>query len=258
MTDASDKPLPFPGRSTPPPQPPYGGGQEPLPGMEGTVPLERRLDWKKGLVGLLIAVVATLLLATIVAVVFAAFGNDDTDSHAFQFVATFAGDFALVATAWYVTADLGRPSLATFGFRSTSSAAVGWVLVAFFSYLVLSGLYTVLVDPPAEDLPEQLGADESVLLAVITGVFVVVVAPLVEELFFRGFLFQALRNSWGTVLGVAGSAFIFALIHFEFDKFVPLFILGVALAMLFQKTNSLWPCIALHAINNSLAFAVSL
>jgi uncharacterized protein len=258
VTDASDKPLPLPGRSTPPPQAPYGRGQEPLPGMEGTVALERRLTAGKGLVGLLIATVATLLFATIVAVVFAAFGSDDTDNHGFQFVATLAGDVALVATAWYVTADLGRPTLATFGFRPTGSAAVGWVLVAFFSYLVLSGIYTVLVEPPAEDLPEQLGADESVLLAVITGLFVVAVAPVVEELFFRGFLFQALRNSWGTVLGVAGSAAIFSAIHFEPDKFVPLFILGVALALLFQKTRSLWPCIALHAINNSLAFAVSL
>jgi membrane protease YdiL (CAAX protease family) len=226
--------------------------------MEGTVALERRLSWRNGLLGLAVAIVATLLLATIVAVVFAAFGSDDTDNHGFQFVATFLGDLALVATAWYVTSDLGRPTLATFGFRPTGSAAVGWVLVAFFSYLVLSGIYTVLVDPPAEDLPEQLGANESVLLAVITGVFVVAVAPFVEELFFRGFLFQALRNSWGTVLGVISSAFIFALIHFEFDKLVPLFFLGVALALLFQKTNSLWPCIALHAINNSLAFAVSL
>jgi membrane protease YdiL (CAAX protease family) len=173
-------------------------------------------------------------------------------------VATFGGDAALVLTAYFMTARLGPVVPATFGFRSFRPSALGWVALAFVSYLVLAAIYTVIVDPPAEDLPEQLGADESVLLAVLTGVFVVVVAPLVEELFFRGFLYQALRNSWGTILGVLGSAAIFSGIHGEPDKFVPLFILGIALAMLFQKTRSLWPCIILHAVNNSLAFAVSL
>jgi uncharacterized protein len=218
---------------------------------------EQRLTASKGLVGLLVATLATFVFATIVAVIFAAFGNDDTDNHAFQFIATFGGDAALVLTAYAMTADLGRPTPATFGFRPFHPSAYGWVVVAFVSYLLLAGLYTVLVNPPTEDLPDQLGADESVLLAVVTGVFVVCIAPFVEEFFFRGFLYQALRNSWGPTLGALASAFLFAAIHFDPDKFVPLFILGVALAMLFQKTGSIWPCIMLHAINNSLAYAVS-
>jgi membrane protease YdiL (CAAX protease family) len=225
--------------------------------MPDAAPPERRLTASKGLIGLLVATFATFVFATIVAVVFAAFGNDDTDNHAFQFIATFGGDAALVLTAYAMTADLGRPTPATFGFRPFHRSAYGWVAVAFLSYLLLAGLYTVLFNPEPEDLPEQLGADESVLLAVVTGLFVVGVAPFVEEFFFRGFLYQALRNSWGPLLGALVSAFLFSLIHFAPDKFVPLFILGVALAMLFEKTGSIWPCIMLHAINNSLAYAVS-
>jgi CAAX protease family protein len=251
VTDTYESPLPSRG-SVPPPT------GDPLPGMEGTVPVERRLTWQKGLIGLFAATAATFVFATLVAGVFAAFGNSDTENnHAFQFIATLGGDVALVLAAYYLTADLGHPTPATFGFRRFHPSAYGWVLVAFVAYLALAGLYTVLVNPPTEDLPDQLGADESVALAVITGLFVVVVAPFVEEFFFRGFLYQALRNSWGTILGIVGSALIFAFIHFAFDKFVPLFFLGVALAMLFEKTGAIWPCIMLHALNNSIAFAVS-
>ena len=251
MTDAYESPLPSRG-SIPPPQ-------QRLPGTEDTaLPIERRLTAKQGGIGLLVAIVATFLFATVVAVAFAAFGTTDTnDNHAFQFIATFGGDTALVLAAYFMAAQLGRPTPATFGFRPFQPSAYGWVAIAFFSYLLLAALYTVLVNPPNEDLPEQLGADESMLLAVVTGVFVVIVAPFAEELFFRGFLYQALRNSWGTVLGVIGSGLIFGLIHFEPDKLVPLWILGMILAMLFEKTGSIWPCIMLHAINNSLAYAVS-
>jgi len=251
LTDAYESPLPSRGSVPPPPQ-------DRLPGMERIedVP-EWRVPASQGLLGLLLATVATFVLAGILAVAFGATGDDSGDDHAFQFVATFAGDAALVLSAYFIVARFGRPTPATFGFRSFRPSAFGWVALAFVSYLVLAAIYTVIVEPPAEDLPEQLGADESVLLAVVTGVFVVVVAPVVEELFFRGFLFQALRNSWGTVLGVLGSAAIFSFIHFAFDKFVPLFILGIALSLLFLKTRSLWPCIMLHAINNALAFAVS-
>ena len=76
MTDAYQSPLPSRG-SVPPPR-------DPLPGMEGSVPIERRLTASKGLIGLFAATAATFVFATLVAGVFAAFGNDDTDNHAFH------------------------------------------------------------------------------------------------------------------------------------------------------------------------------
>ena len=82
----------------------------------------------------------------------------------------------------------------------------------------------------------------------------IVVAPFAEEFFFRGFLYQAFRNSFGVWPGAILSGLIFGAIHFEFFKLVQLAILGVILALLFEKTQSLWPPIMLHAINNTLAF----
>ncbi len=218
------------------------------------------LDASRGLIGVLVALAATLALTMVIAIAFAAGGAGDLgDNRAFTFIATFAGDLALVATAWFLVSDRGRPTLAMFGLRRFRFwSAIGWVLLAFVTYLVLAGIYTELVNPPQDDLPDQLGADESTLLAVITGVFVIGIAPPVEEFFFRGFLFQSLRNSWGPALGALGSAVIFSAIHLQFDKFPQLVILGLALAFVFHKTDSLWPPIMLHALNNTLAFAVTL
>jgi membrane protease YdiL (CAAX protease family) len=216
----------------------------------------RRLTASKVLIGLLIAIVGAFAIWLVIGVAFAAAGADQ-DGHGFDFAATFAGDGALVLAAYFLTADLGRPTWATFGLRRFRPSGLGWVALAFVSYLVLAAIYTQLVNPPPEDLPEQLGADESTLLAVVTGVFVMVVAPFAEEFFFRGFLYQGLRNSWGMPLGVLASGAIFSGIHAAPDKFVPLAILGIALALVFEKTRSLWACIILHAINNALAFVVS-
>jgi membrane protease YdiL (CAAX protease family) len=87
---------------------------------------------------------------------------------------------------------------------------------------------------------------------------VTVVAPIAEEFLFRGYIFTALRG-WA---GVAGSALLtgalFGVIHFSPDRpaayLVPLALFGVLLCLLYWKTGSLYPCIALHAINNALAF----
>jgi membrane protease YdiL (CAAX protease family) len=193
----------------------------------------------------------------LVMVGFSAFGTRDFDgNHAFEFAAAFASDLALVGAAYFLTAEAGGPVAWRLGFRRFRASAFGWMFLAFVGYLVLVAIYTALFNPPQDDLPDQLGADESTLLAVVTGVFVIGIAPVVEETFFRGFLFQALRNSWGVWLAAPASAAIFSAIHLTPSKFAQLAILGVALAFVFHKTRSLWPCILLHALNNTLAFVV--
>jgi membrane protease YdiL (CAAX protease family) len=218
-----------------------------------TMPIERRLTASKGLVGLLVAIAATFVFAGVVALVFASAGADVGD-RGFIFVGTLIQDVALIAAAFFIAADLGRPTPRTFGLSSFKRSAFGWLALAFVGYYVLAILYAVIFDPPAEELPEELGANEGVGLAIATGLLLVAVAPVAEEVFFRGFLYQALRNSFGIWPGAIVSALIFGVIHFELFKLFQLAILGVVLALLFEKTRSLWPSIMLHAINNGLAF----
>ena len=111
-----------------------------------------------------------------------------------------------------------------------------------------------------DDLPQELGADDSTLALVAVAVLVCVMAPIAEELFFRGFCFTALRRWIGLVPGALLTGLIFGGIHAGSADAVflpPLAFLGMALCVLYYRTGSLLPCMVLHAFNNSLALGVS-
>ncbi len=74
--------------------------------------------------------------------------------------------------------------------------------------------------------------------------------PIAEEVLFRGVLYQSLRNHLGTVLGAAGSALLFALAHARPGMVPEFLLLGIVLAIAFQRTRSLYPSILLHAAYN--------
>jgi membrane protease YdiL (CAAX protease family) len=224
----------------------------------GAIDGREKAGWaaSTALLGLLFAILATVLFVGFVALAFVAAGVDHPDnSPGFQFAAIAVQSVVFVTIALVMT---GIPSLREFGFRPFKPSALGWALLGLVAYFALSGVYIALVHPPRDDLPQQLCADNGALLAVVTGVFVIGIAPPIEEFFFRGFLYQAFRNRIGVWGGALLSGLVFGAIHFKPEFLVPLAILGTILALLFQKTGSIWPCILVHALNNTLAFAVSL
>ncbi len=80
-----------------------------------------------------------------------------------------------------------------------------------------------------------------------------VVAPLAEELFFRGFAFPPLRRRLGLWAAVAVDAALFTALHFTPTVFPPIFVLGVLFCLIYQYTGSLWPGVILHASVNTLS-----
>ena len=103
---------------------------------------------------------------------------------------------------------------------------------------------------------------------VAAAVFVCVIAPIAEEFFFRGFLFGACDAGMSSVAGhdlgpwiaavIVG--ILFGLAHTgsaSSQYLVPLGFLGFVLCLVRWRTRSLYPCIALHAFNNSLALGVN-
>ena len=213
----------------------------------------------RGFLGLVVAAVGTVLVSMVIAIVFAAAGAHEINkNHAFVLLSTLAQDSVFVIAAYAITAESRRVTPGTFGLRPFGPSAFGVMAVAFVAYFVLSAVYSALVAPPCDKLPDDLGVKESTLLAVLAGVFVIGIAPLAEEFFFRGFLFQAMRRSWGVWIAAPASGIVFGALHFAPDKLVPLAILGTALAFVFHRTRSLWPCIMLHALNNTIAFVVLL
>jgi membrane protease YdiL (CAAX protease family) len=81
----------------------------------------------------------------------------------------------------------------------------------------------------------------------------VVVAPISEEIFFRGFAFMGLLKGMSLIPAMLVSAAIFAIAHTDLGSLIPLFIIGVALAWARWRSDSLWPGVVIHTLNNLLA-----
>lgn len=163
-----------------------------------------------------------------------------------------------VASEWRYQ-PLG-PALEKLGLRRTVPKAFGIALLTLLVYYIAAGLFSQLVlQPEQEDIGGELGVGDPNLLIAISAVLVIaVLAPVTEELFFRGFVFAGLRARWSLWPAAVAVGLIFGLVHAPtgLTAVVPLAGLGVALCWLYDRTGSLWPCVFAHVINNSLALLV--
>jgi membrane protease YdiL (CAAX protease family) len=211
---------------------------------------------------LLAAVTATLVAATVVSVIAIAAGaNARNPPPAVAIIGTYLEDAALIAAALVFASLRGRPRPAQFGLRAPRVLrALGWALLGAVAYFAFSVAWQNLLDLHEKDnLPQQLGADRSTSALVAVVVLVCVVAPIAEELFFRGFFFSALRRWSGPWVAAALTGLVFGAAHAvgsPIGFLVPLAFLGFVLSVVRWRTGSLYPGIAMHALNNGLAFGV--
>jgi hypothetical protein len=188
---------------------------------------------------------------------------------------TIAGDIifdlALVVAALYFASRYGRPRAADFGFRRARvRLAVLAIVLAAIGYYGLSALYALVFALHQQDkLPSDLGVNRSHAALVAATVFVCVIAPIVEEFFFRGFIFGALRRlsirvadrDLGTWVAAILTGILFGVFHVGSAPVVfliPLGFLGFVLCIMRWRTGSLYPGMALHSANNALALGVEL
>ena len=120
----------------------------------------------------------------------------------------------------------------------------GYIIIIVHNAL----LFLLGVDTQGENIVELFAELDSPVWFFIVGA---IFAPLVEEIFFRGFLFQGFRERYGWVTGMLISAAIFAIAHLDLVVLIPTFILGCLLAYVFHRSNSIWPGIILHFLVNS-------
>jgi len=176
---------------------------------------------------------------------------------------TYLQDLALVGAAVLLAARLDPPATpGKFGLRLTRWwPAVGWTLLAWAGFFAFSAVWAQLLGiTESDDLPQELGVDSSTLALVAVAILVCVLAPIAEEVFFRAFCFTALRRTLGMLPAAILTGVIFGAIHLGgtgIEFIVPLMVFGFFLCLLYVWTNSLLPCIVLHALNNALALGVS-
>ena len=141
-----------------------------------------------------------------------------------------------VAPGW-----LGLATLASLGFYAALIA------IQQVASAVLGGQPLDLLPQSATMFPRSaLGLAASLAF----GAFAV---PIAEEFLFRGILYRWLRDRWSVTPAMVGSALLFALLHPPAAGAAPvIFVMGLALAYLFQRTGSLWPSMVLHGVNNAV------
>src|SRR4051794_5299073 len=177
--------------------------------------------------------------------------------------ATFVQDGALIALAFLIAGMTGSHARWHLGLRRTrpgrsfllAAAAFG----AFIAFLLL--WQAVLDISEKDDLAQELGAKDSTVNLVAVAVLVCIAAPIAEELFFRGFLFGALRKPIGWIPAALVTGVVFGLIHAggtDAVFLVPLAVLGTLLCLLYRWTGSVIPGMGVHAFNNAFALGATL
>lgn len=165
----------------------------------------------------------------------------------------------LVATVLHEAPARGRPLAERLGLRFRwVDVPVGVCVGVATQLLVIPALYlpfrSLLDDDdlsgPARDL---LSSASGLGLAVI-GVSVVVVAPVVEELFFRGLLLGAMQRRWGAVTAVVASSVVFGATHFQPLLLPALATAGAVFAVSAVRTGRLGTAIAVHMAFNATTF----
>ena len=165
---------------------------------------------------------------------------------------------------WLVVVFKLRQPLATLGFCRAS--VVNLFPVVLFSLFIIAPtllcgiLWTHLLQLLGrEPVPQDLVLDFSralwwgdtleVSLMVLNAV---VLAPLWEELIFRGFFFGLLRSRWGTLAALVFSSLVFSVYHLNLTAFLPLFFVGIALGYVYSRTRSIYFSILAHALFNGM------
>jgi len=146
------------------------------------------------------------------------------------------------------------------GFSRFDSLTMGWgcgLLIAAYGVVIAHNLLLMLlgVDTQGEGIMKIFSELESPVWLFIVGV---IIAPLVEEIFFRGFLFQGFRQRYGWIPALLLSSGIFAAAHLDPVSFIPTFALGAAMGYVYHRSNSIWPGVILHFLNNGFAMCLLL
>ncbi len=175
---------------------------------------------------------------------------------------TIVQDIGFVLAAVYCAHIGGRAVRSwQFGLRRPGAgwrSASGMILALLVAFIALSAFWAALSHPPEEKLLETLGTNEGTGLLLASAALTCVVAPICEELLFRGFIFTALRNWRGTLPAALITGLVFGGVHAGSAPaldLVPLAALGFGLCLLYRYSGSLYPCMIAHSLNNCVAFA---
>jgi membrane protease YdiL (CAAX protease family) len=148
-------------------------------------------------------------------------------------------------------------ALRALGFRRPVwRVAALWVVIAGVLGYAASALYDIVKSPlglqtNTDALAEQIKIEPLTTLGILLAG--ALVAPVCEEVFFRGFLLPGIARSMPIWAAIVVSSLLFGVAHADLGSLIPLVAIGLLLGVVRWKTRSLWPSIFLHTLNNTAA-----
>lgn len=168
------------------------------------------------------------------------------------------GEVILLLPVWYFTFHKYGASWVDLGLRNFHLQAVrlgcGLMIASFGLNLVYASLLSLFNLQVQPDITLVFEKTDFPLVLLFGGA---IIAPIVEEVFFRGFVFTGLRGRWNWRRAALVSAALFAIAHVLPTSLFPIFILGLIFAFLYQFSGSIWPAILMHMLTNALALSIA-
>ena len=184
------------------------------------------------------------------------------DSNLGMILGTFFIDIIAGIVIFYFVLVKYREKLSSLGIASVSFyknvlsgiTAYVFILPILISVLILSMLFLSAIGYkfPAQPVFDMFLEEKRNNVILFLTVFVSILGPIIEEIFFRGFLYSAVRKRFGVLFGVLLSAALFSMLHTNIAGFAPIMILGILMAFLYETTGSLIAPMAVHIIHNSI------
>jgi len=145
-------------------------------------------------------------------------------------------------------------------FRNVFYGICGYV--AIIPILFLTMILTLIIlnlfklTPPVQPIVDLLMKEERIHMLVYSSLFAAIAGPIMEEVFFRGFMYNALKKHIGILWSCLITALIFSFLHAHLVGIVPIMILGILLAYLYEKTGSLVSSVTVHITHNLASLGI--
>jgi membrane protease YdiL (CAAX protease family) len=190
-------------------------------------------------------------------------GADAADSTAYMIITVLSFQGAALMLIWRFMHEHRLRWADAFGFHVKWKRALLFGVLTACAFLPVGQLLQLAsaelmthfhLKPVEQQAVQVFRLTESVWYRLSLGVTAVFLAPIAEEMLFRGILYRAVKQTGFPRLALWGSAVVFAAWHQNPATFVPLLLLAVVLTVLYEKTNNLLAAIAAHSFFNIMNF----
>lgn len=208
----------------------------------------RRALWADLLTIVGVYIGANIILGTILAVFANIIGGDIMISTIIAQVLVYA--VTIPIAIWLLRKRGMKKPILSFSFRSTDPLTIIWGFLLIF-------IMGVVIEPLIDIFPAEYLNEVNKIITESGGIgmlMVVVMAPVLEEILFRGLIQNSASREYGPVRGILIASAIFGIIHLVPQQVINAFFCGIILGYIYYRTKSLIPVIAIHLLNNGVAY----